>query len=155
MNRTDAARFRRRLLAALYTDAMVLADDMRAVAEHRLAIDADAARDPVDRVLASCEQLRMTTRLMSVLSWLLTWRSIDAGETVMEAPPRLDPLPKSDIGTTASLPDDLRVLSEDGMALYRRAAFLDGAIADGAIADGAMRSASPARAIQHRLAAAL
>jgi len=150
MTKTDAARFRRRLLSALYTDAMVLADDMRAVAEYRLAIDADAGRDPVDRVLASCEQLRMTTRLMTVLSWLLTWRSIDAGETDLAAAPRLDPLPRSDIGITASLPDDLRVLSEDGMALYRRAAFLDTAIAG-----GAMGSTSPARAIQHRLAAAI
>jgi regulator of CtrA degradation len=150
MTRPDATCLRRRLLSSLYVDAMVLADDLRAVAEHRLAIDADAGRDPVDRVLASCEQLRMTTRLMSVLSWLLIWRSIDAGETVMEATPRLEPLPRSDIGTTASLPDDLRVLSEDGMALYRRAAFLDAAIAD-----GAMGSASPARAIQHRLAAAI
>ncbi len=144
---TDADRLRRPLLAALYTDAMVLADDTRAHIEY--AVDHQATMsDPVGRVLLACEQLRMTTRLMTVLAWLLAWRAVDAGEMDGAQVPRLDPAPASELASIAGVPDAARVLIEDGIALYRRAAFLDAAMA-------AEPAASPALAMQARLTAML
>jgi len=143
----DAAHIRRPLLAALYTDAMVLADDTRAyigdLSEHD-----DAMADPFARVLLACEQLRMTTRLMTVLAWLLAWRAVDAGEMDGAHLPRLDPAPSSDLDAIEGVSDEARMLIEDGIALYRRAAFLDAALAAAPVP-------SPALAMQRRLAAAL
>ncbi len=144
---TDAARTRRPLLAALYTDAMVLADDTRAYIGHIVGDD-DAMADPLDRVLLACEQLRMTTRLMTVLAWLLAWRAVDAGEMDGAHLPRLDPAAPSDLAAIGDVPDEARALIEDGIALYRRAAFLDAALAAAPVP-------SPALAMQRRLAAAL
>ena len=36
--------------------------------------------DPLDRVGFSCESLKVTTRLMHVIAWLLTQRAVAAGE---------------------------------------------------------------------------
>jgi len=147
MIETDAARIRRPLLAALYTDAMLLADDTRAHIEHPDE-QGDGRLDPLGRVLLSCEQLRMTTRLMIVLAWLLAWRAIDAGEMDENARPRLEAMPLPDIAALAGFPDQARALIDDGIALYRRAAFLDEAMAR-------TPAVSPALVMQRRLAAAL
>jgi regulator of CtrA degradation len=147
MTEPDAVRLRRPLLAALYIDAMVLADDTRAYIEHVPDDDRDMP-DPVTRVLLACEQLRMTTRLMTVLAWLLAWRAVDAGEMDGASPPQLDPVSSSDMAAVDGFPDSARTLIEAGIALYRRAAFLDASIA-------AAPLASPALAMQRRLAAAL
>ena len=147
MTEPDAVRLRRPLLAALYIDAMVLADDTRAYIEHVPDDDRDMP-DPVTRVLLACEQLRMTTRLMTVLAWLLAWRAVDAGEMDGAHLPRLDPAAPSDLAAIGDVPDEARALIEDGIALYRRAAFLDAALAAAPVP-------SPALAMQRRLAAAL
>ncbi len=147
MIETDAARIRRPLLSALYTDAMLLADDTRAYIEHPDEQE-DSHLDPLARILLSCEQLRMTTRLMIVMAWLLAWRAVDAGEMDESARPRLEAMPMPDIAALASLPDQARALIDAGIALYRRAAFLDEAMAR-------TPAVSPALAMQQRLAAAL
>ncbi|GAA3715036.1 hypothetical protein GCM10022268_24630 [Sphingomonas cynarae] len=147
MIETDAARIRRPLLSALYTDAMLLADDTRAWIEHPDEQGGDRL-DPLAGILLSCEQLRMTTRLMIVLAWLLAWRAVDAGEMDGKAQPRLEAMPLPDMAALASFPDQARALIDDGMALYRRAVFLDEAMAQ-------PPAVSPALAMQRRLAAAL
>jgi len=147
-----AIRTRRPLLAALYTDAMVLADDTRACIEQPDQDDDDAL-DPVTRVLLSCEQLRMTTRLMTVLAWLLAWRAVDAGEMDGAVPPRLDAVPLPDAAAIGRFSDRTRMLIDGGVALHRRATFLDAAIV--AAATTTVPMVSPALAIQRRLAAAL
>jgi regulator of CtrA degradation len=72
-------RLRGRLVNSLYTEAMLLADEARAYfdaegREHREALD------PIQRVALSCESLKITTRLMHVLAWLLAERAIELGQ---------------------------------------------------------------------------
>ena len=64
---------------ALYIEAMVLADEARSYFDTQ-ARDDRLALEPGDRVALSCESLRVTTRLMHVIAWLLTQRAVRAGE---------------------------------------------------------------------------
>jgi regulator of CtrA degradation len=68
-----------RLIDSFYTEAMLLADEARAYFD-------DAARgereelDPFVRVGFACESLKVTTRIMHIIAWLLTQRAIETGE---------------------------------------------------------------------------
>lgn len=73
------ARMTSKLINALYTEAMVLADEARAYFD-RHGKDDRMALDPLLRVGFSCESLKVTTRLMHVIAWLLTQRAVEAGE---------------------------------------------------------------------------
>ena len=73
------ARITPRLVDALYTEAMVLADEARAYFDdvgkgERLLLD------PFVRVGFACESLKVTTRIMHIVAWLLTQRAIETGE---------------------------------------------------------------------------
>src|SRR3546814_15942026 len=68
-----------RLIDSLYVEAMVLADEARAYFD-RNGRDDRMALDPVVRVGFSCESLKVTTRLMHVIAWVLTQRAVEAGE---------------------------------------------------------------------------
>ena len=74
----------KKLIDGLYVEAMLLADEVRAYFDDS-GRDARDSLDPMDRVLFSCESLKVTTRLMHVIAWLLTQRAIDAGEVSVEA----------------------------------------------------------------------
>lgn len=66
-----------KLIDGLYTEAMLLADEARSY------FDSDHARaiTPADVAVAfSCESLKVTTRLMHVIAWLLNQKAISAGE---------------------------------------------------------------------------
>jgi regulator of CtrA degradation len=76
---------RGRLIDSLYTEAMVLADEARSYFDQGGLTDREALT-PLKRVTLSCESLRVTTRLMHVLSWLLTQRAIDAGQIATADP---------------------------------------------------------------------
>ncbi|GGB33153.1 hypothetical protein GCM10011380_23270 [Sphingomonas metalli] len=134
----------RHLIESVYSEAMVLADEMRHYCEHQSPIDA-AHLDPMTGVLLSCESLRLTTRLMHLLAWLLGHRAWAAGE-VDSGPGRLPALPETSDSVRLRLPDAARALIAIGEALYRRAGALDVAMIAGP------RPASPARALQQRLA---
>ncbi|MCA1654665.1 MAG: DUF1465 family protein, partial [Sphingomicrobium sp.] len=73
------ARITPRLIDALYTEAMLLADEARGYFD-------DAGRDdrltlePFARVGFACESLKVTTRIMHIVAWLLTQRAIEGGE---------------------------------------------------------------------------
>src|SRR5258708_19408840 len=76
-----------RLIDALYTEAMLLADEARSYFD-------DAGRDerstlePFARVGFACESLKVTTRIMHIVAWLLTQRAIESGEIPgPDAPP--------------------------------------------------------------------
>ncbi|MBT2187432.1 DUF1465 family protein [Sphingobium nicotianae] len=71
--------FDRRLIDSLYVEAMVLADEARSFFDHR-AEEHRALLGQVDRVEFACESLKVTTRLMHVIAWLLTQRAILNGE---------------------------------------------------------------------------
>lgn len=64
-----------RLVDALHTEALLLADEARAYFEQQGRSERDGLA-PGDRVLFSCESLKVTTRLMHVVAWLLTRRSL-------------------------------------------------------------------------------
>jgi regulator of CtrA degradation len=66
-----------KLVDSLYTEAMVLADEARSY------FDSDRARriSPAEIAVAfSCESLKVTTRLMHVIAWLLNQKAVRAGE---------------------------------------------------------------------------
>jgi regulator of CtrA degradation len=69
-----------KLVDALYTEAMVLADEARSY------FDSDRARcitPAAASVAFSCESLKVTTRLMHVIAWLLNQKAIRAGEIAL------------------------------------------------------------------------
>src|ERR1700754_1064707 len=73
------SRIHRRLIDALYVEAMLLADEARAYFDDAGRAERDLL-EPAVRVVFSCESLKVTTRLMHVIAWLLTQRAVDAGE---------------------------------------------------------------------------
>lgn len=68
-----------KLLDALYTEAMVLADEARSYFESgRFHDECDA--DASLSVSFSCESLKVTTRLMHCIAWLLNQKALHSGE---------------------------------------------------------------------------
>lgn len=72
-------RLRGRLIDSLYTEAMVLADEARSYFDQEGRADREQLT-PLMRVTLSCESLKITTRLMNMLSWLLTQRAVELGQ---------------------------------------------------------------------------
>lgn len=133
-----------RLVDALYRDAMVLADEARHYFDARGRLDRDAL-SPLGRVAFTCESLRVTTRLMHVIAWLLTQRAVAAGE-LSEGDARH---PDRRLGRVAtrgdmaiSLPNPAQVLIDASHDLYERVRRLDArswqAVCDGGPARGLM-----------------
>ena len=139
----------KRLRDSLYSEAMLLADEARSYFDEAGARDT-AELPPVGRVHFSCEALKVTTRIMHVVAWLLTQRAVDAGEisAVESRLParRLGDAPESGAGASDGMPDRARALILASADLYRRVAHLDRTMDD---------SPSPARALQERLARSL
>jgi regulator of CtrA degradation len=127
---------------------MLLADESRAYFDRGSAADR-AMLAALQRVLFSCEAMRITTRLMHIVAWLLTRRAIEAGE--IPAGPARDHARKlgraddSDPATYEALPETARALIEASRELYGRVARLDAGIDNEAVV------ASPARGLLNRL----
>uniref|UniRef100_UPI0035C9967D DUF1465 family protein n=1 Tax=uncultured Sphingomonas sp. TaxID=158754 RepID=UPI0035C9967D len=142
----------RRVVDTLYIDAMVLADEARSYFDEGGCADRDAL-DPLARVSFSCESLKVTTRLMHVIAWLLTQRAVDAGEMVprdaLDPSRRLGLAPVSDAAALALMPEGARALIAASGDLHRRVARLDDAQAEQAVVHE-----SPARSLHQRLAMA-
>lgn len=145
------SRIHRRLIDTLYVDAMVLADEARSYFDQGGRLERDAL-DPIARVAFSCESLKVTTRLMHVIAWLLTQRAVDSGEMApreaLDPSRRLGPAPVSDATATKVMPPAALALIEASADLYRRVERLDEALAEDEII------ASPARSMLDRLALA-
>jgi regulator of CtrA degradation len=118
----------RRLVGSLYTEAMVLADEARSYFD-RLGREERDALDPVLRVGFSCESLKVTTRLMHIIAWLLTQRAVEAGElSVAQArrpARRLGEEPESDEAVVAKLPQSAQALVHASRDLFARVRRLD------------------------------
>lgn len=140
----------RRMIDTLYIDAMVLADEARGYFDEAGRADRELL-DPLARVSFSCESLKVTTRLMHVIAWLLTQRAVDAGEMAprdaLDPSRRLGPAPKSDPGTVAAMPETAQGLIAASLDLHRRVERLDQIQADEVVA-----AESPVRSLQQRLA---
>lgn len=145
-------RIHRRLIDLLYTEAMLLADEARSYFDEGGREEREALT-PLARVAFSCESLKVTTRLMHVIAWLLTQRAVDAGEMAprdaLDPSRRLGDPPVTTDEALADMPPQARLLVEASVDLYRRTARLDRAFAGEAPVE------SPARSMLERLAAAL
>lgn len=146
-----AVRFERRLIDTLYAEAMVLADEARDYFDESGRADRDGLA-PLTRVAFSCESLKITTRLMHVIAWLLTQRAVMAGELTthdaLDGSRRLGDAPASDGGVIDTLPTRAQSLVGASSRLHARVAQLDRAQAS------ALPVSSPARVMIERLSSA-
>ena len=137
-----------RLVDSLYTEAMILADEARAYFD-------EAGRDervnlpPFVRVGFACESLKVTTRIMHIVAWLLTQKAVESGE--LSSPDgrrperRLGKASDSDQAVVVQLPDSAQRLVNASIDLYARIQRLD----EGQLLDEP--APSPARALMGRL----
>jgi regulator of CtrA degradation len=138
-----------KLIGSLYTEAMLLADEARSYFDSNGRADRDSLA-PIDRVGFSCESLKVTTRLMHVIAWLLTQRAVEAGELsrhhARRPARRLGDAPDSDEALLPRLPASALALVNASRDLYARVKRLDEA---GGL--GPEPQASPARSLMSRL----
>lgn len=139
----------RPIIEALYNEALVLADDVRAAFAGSIEEAAAARpRDAMARLALSSEGLKTTTRMMHVLAWLLNQRAFFSGE-LSERQVRLHgSLPadrEAEEEQLALLDPETRALILETEALHRRIARLDAAWRQD------FEMASPARAFQARI----
>mgnify|MGYP001618100926 CR=1 FL=1 len=129
-----------RLIESLYLEAMVLADEARGYFDHVAKSDRDLL-GAADRVAFSCESLKVTTRLMHVIAWLLHRKAEAAGE-VIEGGGRLGHAAITEPTVRDVMPEAARALIAATSDLYDRVVRLDNAPCAGE---------SPARALMSRL----
>jgi len=134
-----------KLIDSLYVEAMLLADEARAYFD-RNGREERMALEPLVRVGFSCESLKVTTRLMHVIAWLLTQRAVEVGELsaaqARRPARRLGEAIESDGEMLAQLPPAAAGLVQASTDLYARIRRLD----ENGI--GADAQASPARNLQ-------
>jgi regulator of CtrA degradation len=139
----------RKVIDSLYVEAMVLADEARSYFDQLSRTDRDQL-DPVLRVGFSCESLKVTTRLMHVIAWLLTRRALASGEmdpvTALSPSLRLSAAVASDRSLLEKLPSEAQQLIADSEALYARVKRLDLQFEPSAIT-----APSPARNLMQQL----
>ncbi len=142
------ARMTARMVDSLYVEAMVLADEARSYFDQESRPDRDLL-SPLTRVGFSCEALKVTTRLMHVVAWLLNRRAVEAGEITFEQAReprhRLGHAATSDEEFTAQLPEPARAIIAASSDLYARVERLDQDIAS------EQAPPSPARGLLSRL----
>jgi regulator of CtrA degradation len=137
-----------RLIDSLYTEAMLLADEARSYFD-------DAGRDerqtlePFARVGFACESLKVTTRIMHIVAWLLTQRAIESGEIPLvegrRPERRLGHAQDSDPAVVNQLPASAQRLINSSADLYARIKRIDEGSLEAEVPQ------SPARALMGRL----
>ena len=136
-----------RVIDSLYVEAMVLADEARAYFDSS-GRDDRLALDPRVRVGFACESLKVTTRLMQVIAWLMTQRALAAGELSRaeagNAERGLGEAPDSEEELLPLLPEAAVALIRSSRDLYDRVR----RIAEGATPES---RSSPARSLLSRL----
>ena len=137
-----------RLIDSLYTEAMLLADEARSYFDDCGRADR-ATLEPFARVGFACESLKVTTRIMHIVAWLLTQRAIESGEiaTAEGRRPerRLGNAQASDPAVIEQMPAEARRLINGSIDLYARVSRID----EGHSEIEAVQS--PARALMGRL----
>jgi len=138
-----------RLVDALYTEAMLLADEARSYFDD-VGREERSSLHPFARVGFACESLKVTTRIMHIVAWLLTQRAIESGEIPLRegrrAERRLGNAADSDQSVVVQLPDAAQRLINASSDLYARVKRIDEG--NGAESDVPQ---SPARALMGRL----
>lgn len=142
------ARITPRLIDAFYPEAMLLADEARAYFD-AAGRDVRQTLDPFARVGFACESLKVTTRIMHIVAWLLTQRAVESGEINARdghrPERRLGHAQDSDESIVEQLPEPAKRLIHASADLYSRVRRLD----EGGLGDEPMQS--PARALMGRL----
>lgn len=137
-----------RLIDSLYTEAMVLADEARHYFDDS-GRDERSVLDPFARVGFACESLKVTTRIMHIVAWLLTQRAIESGEISSldgrRPDRRLGNAQESDLLVVGQLPPSAQRLIRSSAELYARVQRLDEDVLT------AEPPTSPARALMGRL----
>ena len=137
-----------RLIDSLYTEAMILADEARHYFDD-VGRDDRAGLEPFARVGFACESLKVTTRIMHIVAWLLTQRAVESGEiswTQGRRPERrLGNAQDSDPLVVGQLPETAERLIRSSSDLYARVRRID----EGHFETEAAQS--PARALMGRL----
>ena len=135
-----------KVINALYVEAMVLVDEARAYFDLH-SRDSRNQMTPLQRVGFSCESLKVTTRLMHVVAWLLNQRAL-----AENAPPvdgsglqRLGDVAETDHQSIAQLPDEAQQLISASVELYRRVKRLEDQLVI------TVAPTSPAKHLQSRL----
>jgi regulator of CtrA degradation len=143
----------RRLVDGLYLEAMVMADEARAYFDLRDTTDAEM-EDPLRRVSFACESLKVTTRLMHIIAWLLSQRAWQRGEIsdadLMDEKYRLGRAAPTDPDIVAAFPFAARALIDASQELYGRVARLQDRM-DHMARPHSQSGNSPARALMDRL----
>ncbi|MDF7774103.1 DUF1465 family protein [Sphingomonas sp. AOB5] len=146
------SRIHRRLADSLYVEAMLLADEARAYFDEIGRQDRDSM-EAVSRVAFSCESLKVTTRLMHIIAWLLTQRAVDSGELApreaLSPSRRLGTAPETEDAVLHMMPEQAQEIMLTSIDLYRRVARLDSALDDEPVV-----VTSPAKSMMDRLALA-
>ncbi len=134
-----------RLVESLYVEAMLLADEARGYFDEPGRADRDRL-PPLDRVTFACESLKVTTRLMHVIAWLLHRKAEAAGEIDAAAlrpdSGRLGAAAATEPAVLAMMPATAATLIAASMALYDRVRRLE---------RGDRPPPSPARTLIRRL----
>ena len=142
------SRLNQRLIDSLYTESMLLADEARGYFDGQGTLER-ATASQLARIAFSCESLKVTTRLMHSIAWLLTWRAVLAGELpqceALDPSRRLGRAPISEPETLADLPASALALVTASERLHSRVARLDHAQAFSA------PTSSPVQSMQERL----
>jgi regulator of CtrA degradation len=142
------ARITSRLIDSLYTEAMLLADEARSYFDDA-GRDERASLEPFARVGFACESLKVTTRIMHIVAWLLTQRAIESGEIPgrdgRRPDRRLGHAQDSDLAVVTQLPRSAQRLIGASADLYARVQRLDEGVVDNDVPQ------SPARALMGRL----
>ena len=137
-----------RLIDSLYTEAMLLADEARAYFDEE-GRDERVTLPPFVRVGFACESLKVTTRIMHIVAWLLTQKAVETGEIGSadgrRPARRLGKASDSDQAVLVQLPDSAQRLVHASIDLYARIKRLD----EGQLVDEP--APSPARALMGRL----
>ena len=123
----------RPIIEALYTEALLLADEVRAAFALGIA-DSAAGTDDALRLALSSEGLKATTRMMHVLAWLLNQRAYFSGDLTdgqLRKHGRLAVDRPSGDENLSLLEPATRELIQDTIRLYTRIARLDEAWGDG------------------------
>ena len=137
----------RKVIDSLHVEAMVLADEARSYFDGTGLCDR-STMDPTTRVIFSCEALKVTTRLMHSVAWLLSHRvEGDSVRRVREV--HLGAATHTDAATLALLPEEARKIIAASEDIYNRVARIDAAMRW----PGAER-ANPALQLQREIARA-
>ncbi len=120
------------IIEALYSEALVLADEVRQVFDLHPVRETGHDADEL-RLALSVEGLRTTTRVMHVLAWLLNHRAYFSGELTefqLRRHSKLPPDRPAERANLALLEYETRELIMESEQLHARISRLDGAWRD-------------------------